>query len=781
MAIHRLLVTAILASGAPESASVPEASRPVWDSWMRMLECAAIEADFKVTPVGDRANKACGGETGGHWSVRLRPLYAERVSFRLELEDAAAQFVECSYDDGLGEGRVLRRAEDVLTGTGVLSADCPDEMGTAYLPSSTNLLTVGYRPLRDGIASGQLLVGDESDGRLFFFVVAANEDVLFVYILGDDPAKPVLEVRCYTRESFSPGIVRNERLGPQIPLPPGYANATLFARRVVTKWLDIDGRPIPTAWELHHSVLPPGETIRVELDGPTVTVSTQTNEAVQVAWPEGTMVFDATQAKTFWVGPQGSRHRGEVIAEAKLTAILAACGRRIAAVEGAEAQSVTPTSCAANAVYLCLSMLGKNVPLREIFNELHRPGTEAEASLQDMVQVCEGRGLRCRAVTTDRGFLRRLTRSGAILHTRQKRQVLGFPLETVQHFVVACDFDESSDTVRVLDPPRLPYAVSVNDLTEVWTGHAMIWGSTVDLWNRYRSRRTWTMIALGVVAAGCCIIGVGICRSSRKTGRRSAATTASLAIVVSCIHGCEGRGDQELRAAKRSDVVVFDGTEHDLGEIPPDAAKVEHCFRLQNVGTRMLRITRVRKSCGCLVVKVDPKVIRPGDFGTACATMETIGLAGPKAVGISLELNDGEVEPVALQIRGMITREYLVAICPRNLAVRLSELEAGPVVKEVEATEFISRRMTDGTGFLRDAEVTSLSPNVRIVNIGEWEALGWTVRGFARSTRVQIMIEGLRSGASDYAAELRFSRSVDSNSGPDQVICVPLTIRAVAG
>ena len=81
----------------------------------------------------------------------------------------------------------------------------------------------------------------------------------------------------------------------------------------------------------------------------------------------------------------------------------------------------------------------------------------------------------------------------------------------------------------------------------------------------------------------------------------------------------------------------------DFGFIPR-GAKVTHSFLLKNVGNDTLKITNVRKSCGCTAAPLRKSVLVPGDTTILEVTFSSGSYQGPVSKAVYVESND-PIEP----------------------------------------------------------------------------------------------------------------------------------------
>jgi len=87
----------------------------------------------------------------------------------------------------------------------------------------------------------------------------------------------------------------------------------------------------------------------------------------------------------------------------------------------------------------------------------------------------------------------------------------------------------------------------------------------------------------------------------------------------------------------------------DVGEVSR-GERVTHDFIISNEGDAPLEITEVRPSCGCTVAEYD-EVIPPGETGKIHAELDTSGVSGAAAKGITVFTNDPDKPRLQLTLR----------------------------------------------------------------------------------------------------------------------------------
>ena len=117
-------------------------------------------------------------------------------------------------------------------------------------------------------------------------------------------------------------------------------------------------------------------------------------------------------------------------------------------------------------------------------------------------------------------------------------------------------------------------------------------------------------------------------------------------------------------------------------------------------------------------------------------------VAGPKTARIIVEFDEARAQPIALTLKAHVTRDYWVSLDPAIWAMQASPNGPLTVRKRVRATEFLSKAIA-GEGDLRDCRVvvSSLSPVVRVLEVGQWRPRGWTIDGLARDAEILFEVQ----------------------------------------
>lgn len=102
----------------------------------------------------------------------------------------------------------------------------------------------------------------------------------------------------------------------------------------------------------------------------------------------------------------------------------------------------------------------------------------------------------------------------------------------------------------------------------------------------------------------------------------------------------------------QADVLKFDSTVHDFGQVLLGSGAVSCTFTATNVGQRPVSLQSVTTSCGCTNVKWDHKEIAPGAKTTISATYSNDEGAYPFDKTLTVSVT-GQKRPIILHLRGV--------------------------------------------------------------------------------------------------------------------------------
>ncbi|MCS6896116.1 MAG: DUF1573 domain-containing protein [Bacteroidia bacterium] len=98
--------------------------------------------------------------------------------------------------------------------------------------------------------------------------------------------------------------------------------------------------------------------------------------------------------------------------------------------------------------------------------------------------------------------------------------------------------------------------------------------------------------------------------------------------------------------------ITFDKTEHDFGEVVEGPPAV-YTFTFKNTGTKPVKLTSVKASCGCTTPSWTQDEVPPGGTGQVQASYDTKGRPGNFIKTITVQY-DGGTTPVILTIKGVV-------------------------------------------------------------------------------------------------------------------------------
>ncbi len=107
--------------------------------------------------------------------------------------------------------------------------------------------------------------------------------------------------------------------------------------------------------------------------------------------------------------------------------------------------------------------------------------------------------------------------------------------------------------------------------------------------------------------------------------------------------------DQKMNAPK----ILFDNINFNFDTVK-EGDNVEHDYTFKNIGKSDLIIHKVAPGCGCTVVNLKSKVIKPGESGSIIANFNTHGKSGNQNKQITVISNDPLSSHIVLFIKGVI-------------------------------------------------------------------------------------------------------------------------------
>ena len=123
-----------------------------------------------------------------------------------------------------------------------------------------------------------------------------------------------------------------------------------------------------------------------------------------------------------------------------------------------------------------------------------------------------------------------------------------------------------------------------------------------------------------------------------------------------------------------------DNTRFDFGEVF-QGEKVPHVFKFTNTGDEILKIDRVRSSCGCTAVLLSEKTIPPGESGEIKANFDSSRFRGDVSKTIYVYSNDPVKPTRQLYVKGTVREK---------VTVNPSQINFGQVVAKQEVTSRVT-------------------------------------------------------------------------------------------
>lgn len=120
----------------------------------------------------------------------------------------------------------------------------------------------------------------------------------------------------------------------------------------------------------------------------------------------------------------------------------------------------------------------------------------------------------------------------------------------------------------------------------------------------------------------------------------------------------------EPAPAERKATIVFDESVFDFGEVSGEP-KIEHVFTFRNDGNDVLKISKVKTTCGCTAALLSSKELPPGGTGEIKTTFTVGARQGKQVKRIHVQSNDPDNPQLRLEIKGTIIPA--VAVAPRSL------------------------------------------------------------------------------------------------------------------
>lgn len=190
-------------------------------------------------------------------------------------------------------------------------------------------------------------------------------------------------------------------------------------------------------------------------------------------------------------------------------------------------------------------------------------------------------------------------------------------------------------------------------------------------------------------------------------------------------------------------VIEFDATTHDFGEISETLGTAVHNFKFTNKGDKPLVVTNVAPSCGCTVADWTKEPVKPGESGTITANYKTSPGQFNKSMTVA---SNGSPSSIKLYIKGNVLRkpEDLNATHPQTLA-KLKVKNKGDLV----FTQ-INSQQTSPSKFIEVANTTDSDISISFENTPEHLLVAAVPQVLPANKKGQITVSVIGEKAKTY-------------------------------
>jgi uncharacterized protein YdeI (BOF family) len=149
-------------------------------------------------------------------------------------------------------------------------------------------------------------------------------------------------------------------------------------------------------------------------------------------------------------------------------------------------------------------------------------------------------------------------------------------------------------------------------------------------------------------------------------------------------------------------VIFFENPDFNFGKIFK-GQKAEHVFKFENRGKDILKISKVKTSCGCTAVMLTKKIIPPDKTGEIKATFKSGSFKGNVTKSITVMSNDPNSPKYKLTLSGEIIEE--ISAKPRNIkfgSIYLGKkIDKTITIKSVTESNFKIKKITSSKPFVK--------------------------------------------------------------------------------
>lgn len=134
----------------------------------------------------------------------------------------------------------------------------------------------------------------------------------------------------------------------------------------------------------------------------------------------------------------------------------------------------------------------------------------------------------------------------------------------------------------------------------------------------------------------------------------------------------------KARPKKSNAVIKVENAVHNFGIMGPNQKK--SCeFKFKNIGTDILKISRIKSTCGCTAPQLKKKIYAPGESGAIQVTFRSSTRQAPVTKHLYIESNDSKKPKYELTIKAQVRLNISVNPKKMDLSIREENAGAGPI------------------------------------------------------------------------------------------------------
>ena len=133
-------------------------------------------------------------------------------------------------------------------------------------------------------------------------------------------------------------------------------------------------------------------------------------------------------------------------------------------------------------------------------------------------------------------------------------------------------------------------------------------------------------------------------------------------------------GSAKAKTTTKGPAITFEKVVHDFGDIGPGSENIWE-FKFTNTGDKLLKIARVRKTCGCTPYELAKKQYAPGESGTLKVRYKASSRPDSEKKTLTVYSNDWVNSEVKLTIKARILQR--ISHFPKSIDFLLNKENAG--------------------------------------------------------------------------------------------------------